>query len=48
LNYPEYKKKYDLDVHVQIFKDAIKANGKMEDEEIMNLFNFIVKDITSC
>jgi hypothetical protein len=47
LNYLEYKKNFDLDVHVWIFKATIKANGEMVDEEIANLFNFTLRDNTS-
>jgi hypothetical protein len=40
LNYLEYVKDFDLDVHVRIFKVAIVA----DDVEIVNLFNFTLKD----
>jgi hypothetical protein len=43
-NYPKYKKDFDLDVHVQVFKATIKANYEMIDEEIANLFNFTLED----
>jgi hypothetical protein len=31
--------------HVRIFKAAIKANGEIEDAEIINLFSFTLKYI---
>jgi hypothetical protein len=34
LNYLEYKKDYDLDAHVQVFKAIIKINNETVDEEI--------------
>ncbi len=43
-NYPKYKKDFNLYAHVQVFKATIKANYKMIDEEIANLFNFTSKD----
>ncbi len=47
LNYLEYVKDFDLDAHVKIFKVAIKANSETNDVEILNLFNFTLKDIMS-
>lgn len=44
LNYPPYKKNFDLDVHVQVFKIVIKTNGEMINVEITNLFNFTLID----
>jgi hypothetical protein len=44
LNYHKYKKDYDLDGHVRVFKVFIKVNGEMVDEEIANLFNFTLRD----
>lgn len=44
LNYPEYKKNFKLNVHVQVFKADIKANNETIDEKITNLFNFTLKD----
>jgi hypothetical protein len=43
LNYLKYKKNYDPNAHVQIFKATIKVNGETMDEEITNLFNFTLK-----
>ncbi len=45
LNYHEYKKDFDPNAHVWIFKITIKANGEIEDDKIMNMFNFTFKDI---
>jgi len=43
-NYHKYqKKKFDIDVNVQIFKIVIKVNGEMVNEEITNMFNFTLK-----
>ncbi len=47
LNHPKYKKNFDSNVHVRVFKVAIKANGETIDEEIANLFNFMLRDNAS-
>ncbi len=44
MNYLEYKKYFNSDAHVRVFKVAIKANDEMINEEIANLFNFILKN----
>jgi hypothetical protein len=44
LNYLEFVKKIDLNVHVRIFKVAIKTNSETDDVEIVNLFNFTLRD----
>lgn len=44
MNYLEYKKNFDPNVHVQVFKVTIKVNGEMVDEEIANLFKFTLRD----
>ncbi len=44
LNYLKYKKDFDLDVCVRVFKVAIKVNGETINEQITNLFNFMLKD----
>jgi len=44
LQYPTYVKDIDLDVHIKVFKKAIKANGEIVEVDIMNLFSFILKD----
>jgi hypothetical protein len=38
-NYLEYVKDYGLDVHVKVFKVAIRANSETNDVQIVNLFN---------
>jgi hypothetical protein len=47
LNYLKYKRDFDLDVHVQVFKATIKVDDETIDEEITNLFNFTSRDNTS-
>jgi len=47
LNYLEYKKGFDFDVHGQVFETIIKANGEAINEEITNFFNFTLKDNAS-
>ncbi len=44
LNYHEYVKDFDLDVHVKVFKVAIRVNSETNDAKIVNLFNFTFKD----
>jgi hypothetical protein len=44
LNYFEYKKYFESNVHVQLFKVVIKVYGETMDEEIVNLFNLILTD----
>ncbi len=34
----------NLDVHIKVFKKAIKANGEMMEVDIINLFRFTFKD----
>jgi hypothetical protein len=46
-NYLEYVKDSDLNVHVKIFKVAIKANTEIDDVEIVNMFIFTLKNIMS-
>jgi hypothetical protein len=43
-NYLKYKKNFDPNAHVRVFKATIKANYEMIDEEISNWFNFTSKD----
>jgi hypothetical protein len=47
LNYLEYVENTNPNVHVRVFKAIIKANGETYDVEIVNLFNFTLKDIVS-
>jgi hypothetical protein len=44
LQYPTYVKDIDLNVHIRIFKKAIKANGKTMEDDIIILFGFTFKD----
>jgi hypothetical protein len=46
-NYPHCVKDSTLDVHVKVFKVAIKANGEIKDAKIVNLFSFTLKDTMS-
>jgi hypothetical protein len=43
-NYPKYVKDSDLNVHVKVFKDTIKANNELDDVKIVNMFIFTLKD----
>jgi len=45
LNYLEYVKDSDPNAHVRVFKASIRANSETNDAEIVNMFNFIFKDI---
>ncbi len=47
LNYPKYVKDVDPNAHVKVFKVVIKANGETNDEEIVNLFSFSLRDTVS-
>jgi hypothetical protein len=44
LPYLIYVKDTNLDVHIQVFKKAIKANGEIINEDIIHLFTFTLKD----
>jgi hypothetical protein len=44
LPYSIYFKDTNLDVHIQVFKKAIKANGGIINEDIINLFRFTFRD----
>jgi hypothetical protein len=44
LQYPTYVKDTYLDVHIRVFKNAIKANGETMEVDIINLFGFTFKD----
>jgi len=46
-NYLEYVKDSDPGAHVRVFKVVIKANSETNNVEIINLFNFTLKDIVS-
>jgi hypothetical protein len=45
LNYLEFVKDFNPNVHVKVFKVVMKANSETGDVEIVNLFNFTLKDI---
>jgi hypothetical protein len=45
INYLGYVKDSNPNVHVIVFKAAIRANGETKDEKIVNLFSFTLKDI---
>ncbi len=47
VQYSTYMKDIDLDVHIKIFKNVIKANGKTMEANIINLFGFTLGDNTS-
>ncbi len=40
LQYPTYVKDVDLDVHIKVFKKAIKTNGETMEANIINMFSF--------
>jgi hypothetical protein len=44
LSYLTHVKDIDCDAHIQVFKKAMKANGKIINENIINLFIFTFKD----
>jgi hypothetical protein len=44
LQYPTYVKDIDLDAHIKVFKNAIKANGETMETNTINLFGFTLKD----
>jgi hypothetical protein len=46
-NFHEYVKDFGPNVHVKVFKAAIKANNGKDDAKIINVFNFTLKDIMS-
>jgi hypothetical protein len=45
LNYPEYVKDSNPNVHVKVFKVAIRANSGIDDAKIVNMFSFTLRDI---
>jgi hypothetical protein len=44
LQYPTYVKDIHPNVHIRVFKQAIKTNGEMVEVDIINLFCFILMD----
>jgi hypothetical protein len=47
LNYLEYVKDSNPNVHVRVFKATIRINSETNDAKIIILFNFTLKDIMS-
>jgi hypothetical protein len=47
LNYLKYKKNFDPDAHVWVFKTIIKFNSERINEQIINLFNFTFRNNAS-
>jgi hypothetical protein len=47
LNCPKYVRDFDTNAHVRVFKVVIKENGETNDEKIVNLFSFTLKDTMS-
>jgi hypothetical protein len=43
LNYLQYVKDFDTNAHVRVFK----ANGETKHAKIVNMFNFIFRDIVT-
>ncbi len=44
LQYPTYFKDTNANVHIKIFKKAIKVNDEIVEFDIINLFGFILRD----
>jgi hypothetical protein len=44
LQYPTHVKDTYPDVHIRVFKKAIKANGEMVEVDIINLIGFTFRD----
>jgi hypothetical protein len=42
--YPTYVKDTNSNVHIKVFKKAIKTNGETLEVDIINLFGFTIKD----
>jgi hypothetical protein len=47
LNYLEYVKDSDPNVHVKVFKATIKTNGEIDNVKNINFFSFTFRDIVS-
>jgi hypothetical protein len=45
LKYPDFKKNVDLDVHVKVSNFVVKANAKTFEEYIINVFNYMLRDV---
>jgi hypothetical protein len=46
LQYATYVKDIDFNVHIRIFKKVIRANGETLEVDIVNLFGFILWNIS--
>ncbi len=44
LQYQTYVKDTNSDVHIRVFKKAIKASGETMENNIINMFGFILRD----
>jgi hypothetical protein len=44
LNYPDFKKDDDLNLHVTVFNFVVKANAENSKEYIINVFSYMLKD----
>ncbi len=44
LQYPTYVNDTNLNVHIRIFKKVIKASMKIVEADIINMFNFTLKN----
>ena len=47
LPYPLYQAGTDPDAHIRVFKKAIRANRETEDDEMINLFCYTLRDAVS-
>jgi hypothetical protein len=47
LKHHDFKKDADLNAHVKVFNYAIKTNVETSKEYIINVFNYMLKDMTS-
>ncbi len=41
--YPTYVKDIELDVHIKVFKKAIKVNGEIVESDIINMYGFTLQ-----
>ncbi len=44
--YPTYAKDINLNVHIKVFKKAIRVNGEIMEVEIINLIGFTLQNIS--
>jgi len=45
--YPNFKKDVDLVAHVRVFNSIVKTNAKTSEKYIINVFNYMLKDMAS-